>query len=194
MMSEQKAVIIQKWVRGWLERRRYRRALKAAVLLQCCVRCWRAKKELKSLKTEARSVEHLQKLNVGMENKIIQLQHKINEQVRSRVRSSPACSGISRSYWCGRHIGSLGVVMSHAQHVCPPSPCSIKKSQSSVSCCVWSRRCCRQRERQTAERRFGPSRRPENRKRRVRLWRSSSPSFSRSWTTARGPRRTWRSR
>lgn len=91
MMFEQKAVIIQKWVRGWLERRRYTRALKAAVVLQCCVRCWRAKKELRSLKTEARSVEHLQKLNVGMEKKIIQLQHKINEQVRLIVRSSRFC-------------------------------------------------------------------------------------------------------
>uniref|UniRef100_H3D867 Myosin VAb n=1 Tax=Tetraodon nigroviridis TaxID=99883 RepID=H3D867_TETNG len=80
MVLEQKAEIIQKWARGWLERRRYRRALRAAVLLQCCMRRWRAKKELKALKREARSVEHLQKLNNGMENKIIQLQRKINEQ------------------------------------------------------------------------------------------------------------------
>lgn len=89
MVLEQKAVTIQRWVRGWLERRRYRRAVNAAVVLQCRVRCWRAKKELRSLKTEARSVEHLQKLNVGMENKIIQLQLKINEQVRSSTPSVP---------------------------------------------------------------------------------------------------------
>lgn len=82
MLLEQKAVVVQKWVRGWLERRRFRRALGAAVVLQCCVRCWRAKKALRSLRTEARSVQRLQKLNVGMENKIMQLQHKINEQVR----------------------------------------------------------------------------------------------------------------
>lgn len=129
VMCERKAVVIQKWLRGWLERRRYRRALKAAVVLQCCVRCWRARKELKSLKTEARSVKHLQKLNVGMENKIIQLQHKVNEQVPSTVRSitwfcfsERGCYGIHHSCWCGRQIGSLGVVISHEQHMCPPSP------------------------------------------------------------------------
>ncbi|KAL3061378.1 hypothetical protein OYC64_009541 [Pagothenia borchgrevinki] len=80
LMYEQKAVIIQKWVKGWLVRRRYRRTLAAIVLLQSCVRRLRAKKELKKLKVEARSVERIKKLNSGMENKIMQLQHKINEQ------------------------------------------------------------------------------------------------------------------
>ncbi len=80
-MFEQKAVVIQKWVRGLLARRHYRRTLAAIVLLQSCVRRMGAKKELKKLKVEARSVEHFKKLNVGMENKVVQLQHKINEQV-----------------------------------------------------------------------------------------------------------------
>ncbi|CAJ0939026.1 unnamed protein product [Ranitomeya imitator] len=39
-----------------------------------------AKRELKKLKIEARSVEHYKKLNFGMENKIIQLQRRIDEQ------------------------------------------------------------------------------------------------------------------
>lgn len=81
-MFEKKAVVIQKWVRGWLTRQHYRRAVAAIVLLQSCVRRMRAKKELKKLKVEARSVEHFKKLNIGMENKIMQLQHKIDEQVR----------------------------------------------------------------------------------------------------------------
>lgn len=80
-MYEQKAVIIQKWVKGWLARQHYKRALADIVLLQSCVRRMMAKKELKKLKMEARSVEHFKKLNIGMENKILQLQHKINEQV-----------------------------------------------------------------------------------------------------------------
>ena len=80
-MYAQKAVVIQKWVRRWLNRQRYRRTLAAIVLLQSCVRRMRARKDLKKLKVEARSVEHFKKLNVGMENKIMQLQHKINEQV-----------------------------------------------------------------------------------------------------------------
>lgn len=80
-LLEQKAVILQKWVRAWLERRRYRRAVKAAIPLRRPVRCWRAKKGFKKRKSKARSVEHLQKLNVGMEKKIMQLQHKIIQQV-----------------------------------------------------------------------------------------------------------------
>lgn len=81
-MFEQKALIIQKWTRGWLARRRYRRTVAALVLLQTCVRRIQAKKELKKLKVEARSLERFKKLNIGMENKIIGLQHKINDQVR----------------------------------------------------------------------------------------------------------------
>lgn len=76
-------MVIQKWVKRWLAMRHYRRSLDAIVLLQSCVRRLKAKKELKKLKVEARSVEHFKKLNVGMENKILQLQHKINEQVRA---------------------------------------------------------------------------------------------------------------
>lgn len=75
-------MIIQKWVRGWLAKQHYRRTLAAVVLLQSCVRRIKAKKELRKLKVEARSVEHFKNLNVGMENKIVQLQQKLNEQVR----------------------------------------------------------------------------------------------------------------
>lgn len=133
-LLEQKAVILQKWVRAWLERRRYRRAVKAAIPLRRPVRCWRAKKGFKKRKSKARSVEHLQKLNVGMEKKIMQLQHKIIQQVAYyRYWSHPVglvlVAGRSGTYCncCGRHIGSLGVLISHEQHVCPPSPCSIRK-------------------------------------------------------------------
>lgn len=92
---EQKAVVLQKWARGWLERQRDRRAVKAAILLRRPVRCCRAKKELKKQKSKAHSVEHLQKLNVGMEKKIMQLQHKIIQQVAYD------------HYWSGFGRGSL---------------------------------------------------------------------------------------
>ncbi|XP_048375618.1 unconventional myosin-Va isoform X2 [Sphaerodactylus townsendi] len=80
MLREHKATVIQKRVRGWLARLHYRRALEAIVYLQCCYRRMMAKRELKKLKIEARSVEHYKKLNFGMENKIMQLQRKIDEQ------------------------------------------------------------------------------------------------------------------
>lgn len=81
MLREHKAVIIQKWVRGWLARTHYRRCLQAIVYLQCCFRRMMAKRELKKLKIEARSVERYKKLHIGMENKIMQLQRKVDEQV-----------------------------------------------------------------------------------------------------------------
>uniref|UniRef100_A0A8D2LYI1 Unconventional myosin-Va n=1 Tax=Varanus komodoensis TaxID=61221 RepID=A0A8D2LYI1_VARKO len=84
MLREHKATIIQKHVRGWLARSHYHRALEAVVFLQCCYRRMMAKRELKKLKIEARSVEHYKKLNVGMENKIMQLQRKIDEQVMEK--------------------------------------------------------------------------------------------------------------
>ncbi|KAL2100115.1 hypothetical protein ACEWY4_004509 [Coilia grayii] len=75
-----KATIIQKYVLGWLERRRFQRARNAAIVIQCSYRRVLAKRQLKQLKIEARSAEHLKKLNTGMENKIVQLQRKMDEQ------------------------------------------------------------------------------------------------------------------
>ncbi|CAJ1056485.1 unconventional myosin-Va-like [Xyrichtys novacula] len=97
MMYEQKAVVLQKWARGWLAREHFRRTLAAVVLLQSCVRRIRAKKDLKKLKVEARSVEHFKKLNVGMENKIMQLQHKINEQHRENRELSEKLNSVEKT-------------------------------------------------------------------------------------------------
>uniref|UniRef100_A0A8C5JP71 Myosin VA n=1 Tax=Junco hyemalis TaxID=40217 RepID=A0A8C5JP71_JUNHY len=83
MLREHKSVVIQKHVRGWLARRRYGRTLRAIVYLQCCYRRMMAKRELKKLKIEARSVERYKKLHIGLENKIMQLQRKIDEQVKA---------------------------------------------------------------------------------------------------------------
>uniref|UniRef100_A0A671YSQ1 Myosin VA n=1 Tax=Sparus aurata TaxID=8175 RepID=A0A671YSQ1_SPAAU len=83
LLREHKVVIIQKRVRGWLARCWYKRSLIAIVYLQCCIRRMRARRELKKLKIEARSVEHFKKLNKGMENKIMQLQRRIDEENKS---------------------------------------------------------------------------------------------------------------
>ncbi|KAF4803805.1 Unconventional myosin-Vb [Turdus rufiventris] len=80
MLMEHKATILQKFARGWLARVRLRRARAAAVVLQCHWRRLQARRQLKALRIEARSVQHLKKLNVGMENKVVQLQRKVDEQ------------------------------------------------------------------------------------------------------------------
>uniref|UniRef100_A0A8B9VNT7 Myosin VA n=1 Tax=Anas zonorhyncha TaxID=75864 RepID=A0A8B9VNT7_9AVES len=102
MLREHKSIIIQKHVRGWLARVHYRRTLKAIVYLQCCYRRMMAKRELKKLKIEARSVERYKKLHIGLENKIMQLQRKIDEQVK--LRESVGKSSIFFSSTVGKHL------------------------------------------------------------------------------------------
>ncbi|XP_060930749.1 unconventional myosin-Vb [Limanda limanda] len=75
-----KAMIIQKSVRGWLQRKKFQRARNAAITIQCGFRRVQAKKRLKERKIEARSAQHLKNLNSGMENKIVQLQRKMDDQ------------------------------------------------------------------------------------------------------------------
>ncbi|VDK73468.1 unnamed protein product [Onchocerca ochengi] len=75
---EQKAIIIQKYWRGWLVRRHQIEYNKKIVMIQCQVRQWLARRRLRELKIEARSLGHLQKLNRGLENKIISLQQKLD--------------------------------------------------------------------------------------------------------------------
>ncbi|XP_062402519.1 unconventional myosin-Va [Sardina pilchardus] len=86
VLYERKVCVLQRWVKGWRARVRYRRVRAALVLLQSCVRRWLARRQLKRLRVEARSVEHFRKLNVGMENKIMQLQRRLDQQHKeSRV-------------------------------------------------------------------------------------------------------------
>ncbi|KAG7333549.1 hypothetical protein KOW79_003684 [Hemibagrus wyckioides] len=98
LLREHKAVIIQKMVRGWLARQWYKRSLEAVVYLQCCVRRMIAKRELKKLKIEARSVEHYKKLNIGMENKIMQLQRKIDEQNKENRLMGERLNGLESAH------------------------------------------------------------------------------------------------
>ncbi|XP_037613547.1 unconventional myosin-Va isoform X3 [Sebastes umbrosus] len=98
LLREVKMVIIQKRVRGWLARCWYKRCLESIVYLQCCMRRMKARRELKKLKVEARSVEHFKKLNKGMENKIMQLQRKIDEQNKDHRLTSEKLVGLETTY------------------------------------------------------------------------------------------------
>ncbi|XP_061132831.1 unconventional myosin-Va isoform X3 [Syngnathus typhle] len=98
LLREHKAVIIQKHARGWLARCWYKRCLSSIVYLQCCTRRMIARRELKKLKIEARSVEHFKKLNKGMENKIMQLQRKIDEQTKENKSVNEKLTGLENTY------------------------------------------------------------------------------------------------
>ncbi|XP_054612287.1 unconventional myosin-Vb isoform X2 [Dunckerocampus dactyliophorus] len=75
-----KAMIIQRNVRSWLQRAKFRHMRHAAIVLQCAFRRVRAQRLFKELKTDTGSAERLKKLDVGMENKIVQLQRKMDDQ------------------------------------------------------------------------------------------------------------------
>ncbi|CAD6190072.1 unnamed protein product [Caenorhabditis auriculariae] len=79
---EKSAIKIQAAFRGWMVRREQIVRCQKIVLVQCCVRRWLAKRRLRELKIEARSVGHLQKLNTGLENKIIELQIKLDAETK----------------------------------------------------------------------------------------------------------------
>lgn len=76
-----------------MARRRFQQLRAAVIVIQCAFRRLKAKRELKALKIEARSAEHLKRLNVGMENKVVQLQRKIDDQVSRGSRCNPVLPG-----------------------------------------------------------------------------------------------------
>ncbi|XP_025064123.1 unconventional myosin-Vb-like isoform X2 [Alligator sinensis] len=98
MVLHQKAMVIQAAVRGWLARSHYARLRRAAVYLQCCFRRSRARRELKQLRIEARSVEHYKQLHKGMEIKVMQLQCKLDEQARENRSLLEQLSVLSTSH------------------------------------------------------------------------------------------------
>ncbi|KAG8550075.1 hypothetical protein GDO81_029046, partial [Engystomops pustulosus] len=81
LLLQHKAKVIQKHLRGWAARKNFIKFRSAAIVIQCYFRRMMARRELKQLKIEARTAEHFKKLSVGMENKVVQLQRKIDEQV-----------------------------------------------------------------------------------------------------------------
>lgn len=74
-----KAVIIQRYARGYLARKWYKKQIRSIIICQSIIRKFMARRLYKKLRVEARSVEHVKKLNKGLENKIISLQQRIEE-------------------------------------------------------------------------------------------------------------------
>merc|ERR1719394_1494828 len=79
MRREKAAIKIQARVRGRQARQAYLADIHKVILTQNAVRKFFAKKELKKLKIEAKSVSKQRELNKGLENKIISLQQRLTE-------------------------------------------------------------------------------------------------------------------
>lgn len=59
-------------------RRKFQKKRQQIIKCQAAIRRFLAKRQYKKLRIEARSIEHVKKLNTGLENKIISLQQKID--------------------------------------------------------------------------------------------------------------------
>ncbi|KAK6184800.1 hypothetical protein SNE40_007185 [Patella caerulea] len=78
LLKNHKAAIIQRHVRTFLAKKRYKHVIRGIILLQSHYRRRKARTKLKILKVEAKSVDHVKKVNKGLENKIIELQQKLD--------------------------------------------------------------------------------------------------------------------
>ena len=85
-MMERSVLVLQSSIRMWVARKRFLTFQRAIILLQSHQRRREACLEVKQLRVEQRSIEHQRQLNKGLENKIISLQHKIDEQKKENER------------------------------------------------------------------------------------------------------------
>ncbi|KAK3748926.1 hypothetical protein RRG08_019460, partial [Elysia crispata] len=82
LLQKRKAVVIQTAVRSFVERSKFRRVMRGIVLVQSHFRRRKARVQLKILKVEAKSVDHIKQVNKGLENKIIELQQRLDEKAK----------------------------------------------------------------------------------------------------------------
>ena len=78
-MDHYRATQIQRFVRGYLARRQYHKRRHHIIICQSAVRRFLARRQFKSLKAEAKTISHIQKMYKGLENKIISMQQRIDE-------------------------------------------------------------------------------------------------------------------
>lgn len=84
MQNHAKAIVLQRYARGYLIRKQVREKMRKIVICQAAIRRYLARKQYKKLKIEARSIEHVKKLNKGLENKIISLQQRMDDMAKTK--------------------------------------------------------------------------------------------------------------
>uniref|UniRef100_K7F9J3 MYO5B protein n=1 Tax=Pelodiscus sinensis TaxID=13735 RepID=K7F9J3_PELSI len=91
-------LLVPSWKNGGIQFTLCARARRAVVYLQCCYRRMQARRELRRLRIEAKSVEHYKQLSKGMEIKVVQLQCKVDEQARENQSLSEQLSALRASH------------------------------------------------------------------------------------------------
>src|ERR1700753_2792645 len=81
LRQQKAALVIQRYYRGYRARKYCKLEMKKIITCQGAIRRFLARRQLKSMKIEARSLNHVKQLNKGLENKIISLQQRIEDMV-----------------------------------------------------------------------------------------------------------------
>ncbi|XP_023162899.2 unconventional myosin-Va isoform X1 [Drosophila hydei] len=90
-----RAVQIQRFVRGVLARRAYQKRRRSIIICQAAVRRFLARRKFKRMKAEAKTISHMENKYMGLENKIISMQQRIDELNRDNSALKHKTSEIS---------------------------------------------------------------------------------------------------
>lgn len=82
-------VTVQRYARGYLARQKAQNTKRRIVICQAAIRRFLARRQYKRLRIEARSLDHVKKLNKGLENKIISLQQKLGDSLEKNKAIDP---------------------------------------------------------------------------------------------------------
>ena len=86
--SERKAIVIQKRVRGYQSARAYSMKKSSAITIQCALRCYRAKSELKSLQAHARDLSAVADERDILRNETLSLRQALEEAKENARREA----------------------------------------------------------------------------------------------------------
>ncbi|KAH8829695.1 myosin 5 [Flagelloscypha sp. PMI_526] len=103
--SNDAAILLQSLFRGGASRRVYKRDVKRVILIQSCIRRRLARKELKNLKAEARSVSKFKELSYTLENKVVELTQTLAKRTEEKKALQSQIVDLERQLqnWMSRH-------------------------------------------------------------------------------------------
>ncbi|KAG6829659.1 hypothetical protein H0H92_003902 [Tricholoma furcatifolium] len=99
------ACLLQSLVRGMFARRAFRSDVKHVIYLQSCIRRRLARKELKALKAEARSVSKFKEISYKLENKVVELTQTLQLRTAEKKQLQAQLSELEQQLqqWINRH-------------------------------------------------------------------------------------------
>ncbi|KAF9002046.1 myosin 5 [Cyathus striatus] len=101
----QAATLLQSLLRGVSSRRNFRSDVKHVTYLQSCVRRRLARKELKVLKAEARSVSKFKEISYRLENKVVELTQSLQKRTEEKKDLQTQLGELEQQLqqWINRH-------------------------------------------------------------------------------------------